>query len=230
MYKDKKIIAIIPARSGSKGLPDKNIKDLKGKPLIAYTIEAAVKSKCFNKVFVSTDSEEYAKISKDFGAEVPFLRSNENSNDTAGSWIVCEEVLNKLEEEFDMVVLLQPTSPLRNAQHIQEAIDLFFLKNAEVVVSVTSLPHPIEWCNQLPSDNSLKNFIPTKIRTKRRQDLPKSYTMNGAIYIIKSELIKPDLNLCGENSYAYIMEEAQSVDIDSEFDFLKAQMLLNTSL
>jgi len=230
MYKDKKIIAIIPARSGSKGLPDKNIKDLNGKPLIGYTIEAAIESSCFDKVIVSTDSEEYAKVSNKFGAEVPFLRSAENSNDTADSWNVCKEVLNKIKEKFDIVVLLQPTSPLRNAQHIKEALDVFFLKNANVVVSVTTLPHPIEWCNHLPSDNSLENFESAEHSKSRRQDLPLSYTMNGAIYIVKSELIKPDLNLCGKNSYAYIMDEAKSVDIDSEFDFLKAQILLNASL
>ena len=224
MYKDKKIIAIIPARSGSKGLPDKNIKDLNGKPLIAYSIEAANESKCFDKVLVSTDSEKYAEISKKYGAKVPFLRSAENSNDESGTWGACEEVLNNLDEKFDVVVLLQPTSPFRTAQNIKEALDLFFLKNADTVVSVTQISHPLEWYNHLPDDNSLANFEAEEIRTKRRQDLRPCYTMNGAVYIVKRELLKPDLYLCGENSFAYVMDEANSVDIDSESDFLKARI------
>lgn len=226
MYKNKKIIAIIPARSGSKGLPDKNIKKLNGKPLIAYSIEKAIESECFDKIIVSTDSEHYAKIAKEYGAEVPFLRSSEHSTDEAGSWGVCKEVLNKLDEKFDLVILLQPTSPLRKAHHIKESIDLFIEKNASVVVSVTKMNHPIEWCNYLPKNKSLENFVKEENRHKRRQELEPSYTLNGAIYIIKAELIKPDLDLFSKNSYAYVMNEIDSVDIDTELDFLNAETIL----
>jgi CMP-N,N'-diacetyllegionaminic acid synthase len=149
MYNNKKIIAIIPARSGSKGLKDKNIKELKGKPLIAYTIEAAKKSEIFDRIIVSTDSEKYAEISKKYEAEVPFLRSNENSGDKAGSWEVVKEVLSKLDEKYDIVILLQPTSPLRTSQNIKEAIDLFFEKNADTLFSVCETSHPAFWCNTL---------------------------------------------------------------------------------
>lgn len=229
MYKDKKIIAIIPARSGSKGLVDKNIRDLNGKPLLAYSIDAAKESKVFDYIMVSTDSREYAQISEQFGASVPFLRTEENANDSASSWSVCEEVLNKLDEKFDIMVLLQPTSPLRTAQNIREAIDLFMEKDADVVVGVTKTAHPIEWCNTLDENCSLKDFVKKEHAHKRRQELPQSYIINGAVYIIKSHLMSPDLDLFGENSYAYIMDEDKSIDIDSKKDFIIAQALLSES-
>ena len=128
MFKEKKIIAVIPARSGSKGLKDKNIKKLNGKPLIAYTIDAAKNANIFDKIIVSTDSEKYAEISREYGAQVPFLRSGKNSSDGANSWDVVKEVLMKLDEKYDIIVLLQPTSPLRTSENILESLKLFFKK------------------------------------------------------------------------------------------------------
>lgn len=224
----KKIIAIIPARSGSKGLKDKNIKDLNGKPLIAYTIEEAKKSEVFDRIIVSTDSKIYAEISRKFGAEVPFLRSEENSSDKAGSWDVVKEVLSKLDEKYDIVVLLQPTSPLRDAIDIKEAINMFFKKNAETLTTVCETDHPAFWCNTLDSNFSMKDFIKKEHR-KRRQELPKTYTLNGAIYIIKTECLEnPDFN--SEKSFAYIMEKSHSIDIDNILDFKLAELVLNNSI
>lgn len=224
MYNNKKIIAITPARSGSKGLKDKNIKELNGKPLIAYTIEAAKKANIFDEIFVSTDSEKYAEISRQYGASIPFLRSSENSDDKASSWDVVREVLNKLDEQFDIVVLLQPTSPLRKSDDIKGAIELFFKKNADTVVSVCETPHPIFWCNTLKDDCSMKNFIKKEYQ-KPRQELPKSYTLNGAIYICKVENID-NLDFYCDKSYAYIMNKENSIDIDSEIDFELAKLYL----
>lgn len=229
MYKGKKILAIIPARSGSKGYTDKNIKDLNGKPMIAYTIETARDSKVFDYIMVSTDSEKYAEISERFGAHVPFLRSHENSNDNASSWSVCLEVLQKLSENFDIVLLLQPTSPLRTAKNIQEAVDLFIEKNADVVVSITKTSHPIEWCGTLSESCSLFNFVKKEHANKRRQELPQSYILNGAIYAVKSDLINDKLDLFCEKSYAYIMDEDKSIDIDSKIDFIVAEAILKES-
>jgi len=223
MYNNKKIIAIIPARSGSKGLKDKNIKDLNGKPLIAYTIEAAKNSEVFDTVFVSTDSEKYAEISKLYGAEVPFLRSSENSNDKAGSWDVVKEVLSKLEAKYDIVVLLQPTSPLRTAKNIKEAVELFFEKDAYTLVSVCETDHSIFWCNTLDETLSAKDFIKPEYRVPRQQ-LPKSYTLNGAIYITKTDLLD-NLDMYGDKSFVYIMEKENSIDIDCEIDFKLAALL-----
>ena len=229
MYKNKKIIAIIPARSGSKGLKDKNIKDLNGKPLIAYTIDAAKSSGVFDEIMVSTDSEKYAQISKEYGASVPFLRSEENANDKADSWNVVKEVLNnyeqKLDKTFDVIVLLQPTSPLRTSTHITEAMELFFNKNADTLFSVCETPHPIFWCNTIDETMSAKDFIKPEYNVQR-QKLPKSYTLNGAIYIIKTNCLD-NLDLYGDNSYLYVMPKENSVDIDSELDFKYVETIMD---
>ncbi|MBQ8476256.1 acylneuraminate cytidylyltransferase family protein [bacterium] len=224
MYNNKKIIAIIPARSGSKGLKDKNIKDLMGKPLIAHTIEAALNSKVFDCVFCSTDSEVYAKIAKKYGASVPFLRSKENSLDKSGSWDVVKEVLSKLDEKYDIVALLQPTSPLRTSDDIKNALDVFFKKDADTVVSVTPTAHSAFWCNTLDENNSMKDFIKPEYN-KARQELPETYSINGAIYIVKNSFLD-DLNLYGDNSFAYIMKREHSIDIDCAFDFKLAELYL----
>ena len=235
MYKNKKILGVITARSGSKGLKDKNIKELMNKPLIAYTIEAANKSGVFDRVIVSTDSEKYAQISKKWGADVPFLRSAENSTDTAGSWDVIKEVLDKLKseysEEYDIVILLQPTSPLRTANNIKEGVDLFIQKDADSVVGVTETDHPMFWCNTINEDLSIKDFIKKEYNINRQQ-LPKSYTVNGALYIVKRNILNDlkNLNIYGEKSYAYIMNRLNSIDIDGELDFLYVKTILENNL
>lgn len=226
MYNSEKIIAIIPARSGSKGLRDKNIKELNGKPLVAYTIEAAINAKVFDEIIVSTDSEKYAEISRKFGASVPFLRSSKTSTDTAGSWDVVEEALKKLDKKYDIVVLLQPTSPFRTPQNIKEAIDLFFEKDADSVVSVTEFNHPIAYVNTLDENLCLNGFIKKEDQNKRRQDFEQNYMLNGAIYIVKSELINKNINLFTANSFAYIMKNENSIDIDTELDFIIAKSIL----
>ena len=140
-----KYLAIIPARSGSKGLKDKNIKLLNGKPLIAYTIEAALTTKIFEEVMVSTDSSYYAELSRQYGASVPFLRKEELAKDNTSSWDVVKQVLEdykKMGIVFDKCVLLQPTSPLRTKDDITNAITLYQEKNAETVVSVCETEHP----------------------------------------------------------------------------------------
>lgn len=231
---NKKILAIIPARSGSKGLKDKNIKDLLGKPLIAYTIEAAHKADVFDRIVVSTDSEKYAQISRQYGADVPFLRSVENSTDKAGSWDVVKEVLENLKKDFnekyDIVVLLQPTSPLRTSENIKEAVELFLNKSADSVIAVAQTEHPMFWCNTIDKDYSMKDFIKKEFN-KSRQELPTSYCINGSIYIVKTELLNNlnSLNLYGEKSYGYIMERVNSVDIDSELDFLYVKTILENN-
>lgn len=142
-------IAIIPARSGSKGLPDKNIKDLCGKPLMAYSIKAAIDSDIFDKVMVSTDSEEYAIIARKYGAEVPFFRSIATSSDEAATWDAVLEVLDgyeRLGEEYDSFCLLQPTSPIRTSKDIKAAYKIYGRYQASAVVSMVELEHPLSWC------------------------------------------------------------------------------------
>ncbi len=224
-------IAIIPARSGSKGLPDKNIKLLQGKPLLAYTIEAAIKSGCFTEVMVSTDSERYAEIAREYGAKVPFLRSEAMSSDTASSWEMVEEVLDnykRLNKEFDSFCLLQPTSPLRTSEDIDKAYELMKNKNAFAVVSLCEAEHSPGLYGKLAESSNLSGFAQCNV-AKRRQDEGKYYRINGAIYIASLPEFRGDRRLYREDSYGYVMPKERSVDIDTEFDFRFAEYLLQRS-
>lgn len=221
-------IAIIPARSGSKGLPDKNIKELCGKPLMAYSIEAALKSGCFDEVFVSTDSEKYAEIAMGYGADASFLRSAEMSTDTAGSWDVVREVLAVFEKQgkvFDKIMLLQPTSPLRTNEDIIGALELMEKKKANSVLGVTEAEHSPIWCNTIPEDGCMDNFVDDKYANLPRQALPKFYRLNGAIYLIRREELRMKKMFC-ERCFAYFMPGNRSVDIDNIIDFWLAEKLL----
>ena len=225
-----KRIAIIPARSGSKGLPDKNIKLLSGKPLMAYSIDAAISSGAFSRVFVSTDSEKYAKIAIENGADAHFLRSSVNASDHAGSWDVVREVLLRFEEEgevFDEVMLLQPTSPLRTSEDILSAISLMQEKDALVVESLTEMDHSPLWSNTLPDDLSMDHFF-NEYSEMPRQSLPTYYRENGAIYLLKRDLLKKeDADMFKERCYAYVMPRERSIDIDVELDFAFAELILS---
>lgn len=221
-------IAILPARSGSKGLIDKNIKDLNGMPLMAYSIRCAIESNMFDKVFVSTDSQQYADIAIKYGADASFLRSKENSDDNSSSWDVVREVINKLEadgERYNEIMLLQVTSPLRTADDIIASINLYYEKNADSVVSVTECEHSPLWCGTLPDDLNMDNFIDEKYQDVPRQKLPKYYRYNGAIYLIKrTELDKREL--FKEKCFAYVMPKDRSIDIDGYVDFVVAEALI----
>ena len=227
-----KNLAIIPARSGSKELKDKNIKLLNGKPLMAYTIEAAIKSKMFDEVMVSTDSEKYAEIAKQYGAKVPFMRNSKLSNDTASSWDVVRNVLDKYKEagkEFDTVALLQPTSPLRTAEDIVKGYKILKDKSANSVIGVCEVGHSPLCMNTLPEDNVMVNFINPKVAGLPRQKLDKYYRINGALYIIRTDTINKIDNLYNDKCYALIMDKNKSIDIDDDFDFVFAETILNSS-
>lgn len=222
-------IAIIPARSGSKGLPDKNIKRLHNKPLLAYSIEAAEKSGLFDCIHVSTDSERYEQIAREYGAEVPFLRNEELSGDVAGSWDVVCWVLGQYAargQRFDMVTLLQPTSPLREAEDIKQAYYLFEEKAADAVVSVCEMDHSPLWSNTLPEDGSMDGFL-DQVADAGRQQLPTYYRINGAIYMLRTALLAEGApGLYQEGTYAYVMPKERSVDIDDALDFAIAETIL----
>ncbi len=222
-------IAIIPARSGSKGLKDKNIKLLNGKPLMVYAIEAAIKSAVFETVFVSTDSAEYANIAENAGADAHFLRSERNSSDKASSWDTVREAIKKFEDEgkqFEEIMLLQPTSPLRNSEDIRKAIEIMNNKNALAVESLTEMDHSPLWSNTLPTDGSMDGFF-NEYSNMPRQALPIYYRENGAIYLIKRDLLdKPDDAMFSKRCFAYIMPRERSIDIDVELDFKLAQVMM----
>lgn len=223
-----KNIAIITARSGSKGLPDKNIKLLDNKPLLAYSIEAALSSNMFEDVMVSTDSEKYAEIAESCGGTVPFLRSKRNSSDAASSWDTVSEVLQRYEDmgkEFDTFCLLQPTSPFRTGEDIKKAYYLYLEKEATAVVSVCEVEHSLQWCNKLDGTYSLEKFVQRE-DIQQRQKLDTYYRINGAIYISNVIEFKKDPFLYKRGAYAYIMNTMKSIDIDTELDFLYAETVL----
>jgi CMP-N,N'-diacetyllegionaminic acid synthase len=223
-------LAIIPARSGSKGLKDKNIKLLSGKPLLAYTIEAARESGLFDEIIVSTDSQEYADIAKQWGATVPFLRSNELSNDTASSWDAVKEVIERyknLGTEFDTVALLQPTSPLRTSNDIIEGYNVMKVKEANFVVGVCEMDHSPLWANTLPEDLSMENFIRPEVVKVPRQNIPTYYRINGALYIVKVDYLMKTPDIYADRSFALVMRKENSIDIDDQLDFTIAEVLIS---
>jgi CMP-N,N'-diacetyllegionaminic acid synthase len=223
-------IAIIPARSGSKGLPDKNIRMLNGLPLLAWSINAAIQSNIFSRVVLSTDSKEYAATGRSFGAETPWLRDKKLSDDEASSIDVILDVFRHLQremKEYKWITLLQPTSPLRTAEDIQEAWGLLQSKNGGAVVSVSPVDHPPQWCNLLPEDLSMKNFITPEAMVPR-QKLPQYYKVNGAIYMASTETILTRKSFFTPETYAFVMPATRSVDIDTETDFLVAEALFHT--
>lgn len=221
-----KRIAIIPARSGSKGLRDKNIKKMCGKPLLSYSIDAAKESGLFDKIVVSTDSEKYAKVARKYGAEVPFLRSNKNATDTASSWDVVREVLDRyaeMGEKYDSVCLLQPTSPLRNNNHIRESYQLFDSRDANAVISVSQTDHSPLLTNTLSDTLDMKGFLSDEICNTPRQLLPLYYSINGAVYIVRTDYLYEMQNIYGSRCFAYIMDKRMAVDIDDDKDFYIAE-------
>jgi CMP-N-acetylneuraminic acid synthetase len=228
MYNNKRFLAIIPARSGSKGLKDKNIKVMNGKPMLSYSIEAAAVSGIFDNIVVSTDSEEYADIARQYGASIPFLRPEFLAADTTTTNDVLEYTLNRLKEmkqEYDYFVLLQPTSPLRKAEDIVESAKLLFSKEAYTIVSVCEVDHSPLYMNVLNESLSMEDFLSKDIKT-RRQDLQQYYRLNGAIYISEVNYFLKCKNFYGDKCYAYIMDKKRSIDIDDEIDFLIADTIM----
>lgn len=229
-----KNIAVILARSGSKGLPHKNIRDLAGHPLMAYTIKAALDSKMFDRVMVSTDSEEYAEIARKYGAEVPFMRSSETSGDNASSWSAVMEVLKRYESElgetFDTVALLQVTSPLRTGEHIREAFQQMEDKGANCLYSICETEFPVAWARFVPDtlciDDSVCAIPEDPKKYLRRQVMPTAYRANGAIYLYKTEALFTDEHMYATKCYGSLMSKIPSVDVDDLEDFKIVEALI----
>jgi len=225
MYKNKKFLAIIPARGGSKRLPRKNILDLNGKPLIAWSIEAGLKSQYIDTVVVTSDDDEILDISKKFGAKT-IKRAEELASDTATTFDAIKHTIDNL-EKYDYIVLLQPTSPLRDEKHIDETIELLESKNADAVVSVCEMDHSPLWSNTLPQDGNMSGFLIDEVLNKRSQDLEKYYRLNGAIYICQTEkLLENKSFFLKDNIFAYVMDRKNSIDIDEEIDFQIAEAII----
>lgn len=224
------VAALIPARGGSKGIPRKNVIEVAGKPLIAWTIEAALRSSVLDRVIVSTDDEEIARVAKKWGAEVPFYRPAELSRDDSPSIAAVNHALHWLEEKQnyrpDALMLLQPTSPLRTAKDIRNAVHLMFERKANAVVSVCEThQHPC-WLKKIDQDGYLSNFLEGDAVPVRRQDLPAVYALNGSIFLTRRENLLHDETFHPARTCPYIMPEERSLDIDSPADLRLANFLL----
>lgn len=225
-----KVLYLIPARGGSKGLPGKNIIALNGKPLIAYSIEAALNSAFKGDVMVSTDDPTIAEVAKKYGANIPFIRPQELAGDKASGMDVVFHALDhakKQGKEYELVMVLQPTSPLRTVEDIKNAFDLLQKSNAKAVVGVSRSEHHPLWSNTLPEDKFMGDFIRSEMKDKQRQELPEYYQINGAIYVGYTDYIREQKVFLGPQTIAYIMPIERAVDIDTEKDLVLAEYYLN---
>ncbi|MGF9699803.1 cytidylyltransferase domain-containing protein [Paenibacillus sp. MABNR03] len=225
-------LAVIPARGGSKGLLHKNIRLLNHKPLINYTIEAALNSQYIDEVVVSTDSEEIARVAKSAGAKVPFIRPVELATDQARSIDVLKHAVDYYEQNekypFEHIILLQPTSPLRDANDIDQAYQTFINNEGDSLQSITVADtHPYllrEW-----NFGKVEPYLKEEAGNLRRQDLSELYVLNGAIYIVERDLLMIQNTMTGSNNCGYLMPQERSVDIDNELDLKWAEFLIQIS-
>ncbi len=220
MYKAKKILGVIPARGGSKGVPLKNIINVGGKALIYYSIQCAKYSRYLDRTVISTDDALIKRVAEENGGDVPFMRPEELAKDNSKSidaLVHAVNIMNEIDGPYDYVVLLQNTVPLRKSWHIDEAIEKLFASKERSLVSVTEVEeHPI-LMRTLTGDDTLKNLLPMN-STMRRQDFPKFYKVDGAIYIQKlDEYFNLETSL-NDGKLAYIMEKEYSTDIDNYID------------
>ena len=224
------VITIIPARGGSKGLPGKNIKEMNGKPLIWYTINAAKKSKHISKIILSTDDVRIAKIASNCGAEIPFMRPKKLATDNALAEDNYIYTIDRLNKEFSYsiseFIVLQPTSPFRTSLDIDNAIKIFKEKKADSVISVSETIHPPIWAKRIDENGILRNYFNIEIGNKNRQEIEKAYMPNGAIFILKYSLLKEKYSYYSDKTYPYIMPLERSIDIDSKLDFEFAEYLM----
>jgi CMP-N,N'-diacetyllegionaminic acid synthase len=226
-----KILCTICARGGSKGVKNKNIKNINGKPLIAYTIEQAIKSKLFEHIIISTDSDKIANISKKYGAEVFFRRDKEMASDSAGKLEVIKDAFIKSEnyynEQYDYLIDLDATAPLRSVEDIINSFKQFIDNNNDnLITAMPSRRSP--YFNLIEVDNSGKIYLSKSLENSalRRQDAPKSYDMNASIYIWKRDIILNKNTIFLENTGLYIMPEERSIDIDTELDYKFVEFLM----
>ena len=225
MIQEKKVLAIIPARGGSRGVPRKNIRPLAGKPLLAWTIEEAKKSKYIDRLILSSEDQEIIEVARSLGCEIPFIRPQVLAqDDTPG----IEPVLHALTilPGYHLVVMLQPTSPLRLVSDIDGCIEQCVQQNAPACVSVTEAEQNPYWMYRMTPDNRLQPLLEIKNNIIRRQNLPSVWMLNGAVYAAKSDWLKEKKTFLTDETIGCRMPAERSVDVDTELDFQKARVLL----
>lgn len=216
MYQDKSILAIIPARGGSKAIPRKNLCDFQGKPLIAWSILAAKQSEYIDRCIISSDDTEIVSVAESYGCEAPFIRPKELASDTTPG---IQPVLHAIQKcpGYDYVVILQPTSPFRTVADLDACIEYSMQKQADACVSVTEVRQHPEWMFKLDQDSKLQALNSGTI-SYRRQDLPTLYHLNGAIYFAKTDWLVKNESFLGDSTIAFEMPEERSIDIDTQLD------------
>lgn len=227
MIQGKTILAIIPARGGSKGIPRKNVKLLAGKPLIAWTIEEAKKSKYIDRLILSSEDAEIIKVAKEWDCEVPFVRPPELAKDDTPGIEPVLHALNTLKEKYDYVVLLQPTSPLRSVDDIDGCIETCVSFKATACVSVTEVSQHPYWMYKIPSSGFLVPLIQQENTFSCRQDLPPMYVLNGAVYVVESFSLVKCKSFLSSFTKAFIMPKERSLDIDDNVDLQLFNILIH---
>ncbi len=220
MINNKKVLGIIPARGGSKGLPDKNIKKVAGKPLLAWTIEQAQASEYIDRLILSSEDKRIISIAKKYNCEVPFIRPAELATDTATSMEVVFHALEVLKEKYDYVVLLQVTSPLRNTDDIDGCIQCCEQNNVPACVSVVESDKSPLWMFRIDTESKLSPVFSDDELPLRRQDAPKFYVLNGAVYAAQTDWLLNQDHFVTEETAAYIMPNERSIDIDKPIDLV----------
>lgn len=224
----KRVLAIIPARGGSKGLPRKNIINLAGEPLISWTIKASLDSKYITKTIVSSDSDEILEVAKKYGSYI-LKRPDEFATDISSSEVVVKHLIESMEEKFDYIILLQPTSPLRDTTDINSAFEKFFSFNATALISVSEYDNKILKAFRENEFGYIEGISNNKYPFMRRQDLPKTYMSNGAIYIVKVEEFLKNNSFFTDKTISFVMNEIKSFDIDVQEDLEKVEKYINAN-
>lgn len=226
------MLAIIPARGGSKSVPRKNIRMLGGKPLIHWSIEAAMQADSIDRVILSTDDDEIAEVCKPTGIEIPFMRPEELAMDDSlaiDNYIYSmKRMCGEFSYKQDEFVVLLPTVPFRTSADIDAAVELFYKKQADSVISCTQLEHPLDWICNIDTNGKISRDSKIKtINLMNRQESKQGYIPNGAIYVLKNSLVKDNYSYYTDNTYAYLMPSERSIDIDTELDFEYAMFHIN---
>lgn len=227
MINGKKVLAVIPARGGSKGIPYKNIKDLAGKPLIAWTIEEAKKSRYIDRLILSSEDKDIIQVAREWGCEVPFIRPAELAQDSSPGIDTVLHAIKTLDNNYDYVVLVQPTSPLRKVVDIDGCIERCIIADASACVTVCEVKHQPAWMYTLDKSLHMHPLIKEYANINRRQELPKAYVLNGAVYVAQSDFVVQKKSFLTPETIAYAMPPERSIDIDDEADFNYCSWLMH---
>jgi CMP-N,N'-diacetyllegionaminic acid synthase len=226
MIHNQTVLGLIMARGGSKGLPRKNLRMLSGKPLLAWTIDAARQSCRIDRLVLSSEDGEIISAARELGCEAPFVRPHDLARDDTPAIAVVRHALMALQKKYDYLVLLQPTSPLRTSADIDGCLDMCARHKAASVVSVAEVSKSPYWMYELLGDNRLRPVMPTATRATRRQELPPCYVLNGAVFVARCDWISDHDDFVSTDTVGYVMPKHRSIDIDDELDLRVASVLL----